>query len=225
MYVKILKQFKLSLANPKKVSYNLSMKIVNTIVILAAAFFSIKAMAFGTFLNSSNILKGQDYDLSATGQFFSSERNGVHLMGTADFPYSETTNLRFYGGAGSFDFSLGAALKWVPHLEDERHPFNLGAVFSTEYARDSSLDAFLARATPFISKNLSWEQGYFEPYVALPIGMISVDSTSRFHSQFVVGTRVNFENLNYMYFSIEGGFEIKNADSYIALMTTIQLRK
>jgi len=201
------------------------MKIVNTIVILAAAFFSIKAMAFGTFLNSSNILRGNDYDLSATGQFFSSDRNGAHLMGTADFPFSETTNLRFFGGTGSFDFSLGGGLKWVPHLESERHPFNLGAVFSSEYARDSSLDAFLFRTTPFISKNLKWEQGYLEPYVALPFGLIAVDSTSRFTSQFIVGTRVNFENLSYMYFSIEGGFEIKNADSYIALMTTIQLRK
>jgi len=201
------------------------MKIVNTFVILIAAFFSIKAMAFGAFLNSSNILKGNDYDLSGTGQFFSSDRSGAHLMGTADFPFSDTTNLRFFGGVGSFDYSLGAGLKWVPHLETERLPFNLGAVFSSEYARDSSLDAFLFRATPFISKNLSWEQGYFEPYVALPVGMIAVDSTSRFSSQFIVGTRVNFEELNYMYFSIEGGFEVKNADSYIAIMTTIQLRK
>lgn len=201
------------------------MKIVNTIVILAAAFFSIKAMAFGTFLNSSNILKGNDYDVSATGQFFSSDRNGAHLMGTADFPFSETTNLRFFGGAGSFDFSLGAGLKWVPHLEDSRHPFNLGTVTSIEYARDSSLDAFLIRTAPFVSKNLSWEHGVFEPYIALPIGMISVDSNSRFSSQFIVGARVNFEELNYMYFSLEGGFEVKNADSYIAIMTTIQLRK
>jgi len=201
------------------------MKIVNTIVILAAAFFSIKAMAFGSFQNSSNILKGNEYDLSASGQFFSSDRKGAHLMGTMDLPFSNTTNLRFHAGAGSFDYALGAGLKWVPHMEDERHPFNLGAVFSTEYARDSSLDAFLFRATPFISKNLTWENGYLEPYVALPLGMIAVDSTARFHSQFVVGTRVNFEELNYMYFSIEGGFEVKNSDSYIALMTTIQLRK
>jgi len=201
------------------------MKIVNTIVILAAAFFSIKAMAFGTFLNSSNILRGDDYDLSATGQFYSSDRNGVHLVGTADFPLSDTTNLRFFGGSGSFDFSLGGGLKWVPHLENSRHPFNLGAVFSAEYARDSSLDAFLFRSTPFISKNLNWDHGDFEPYVALPIGMIAVDSTTRFHSQFVVGTRVNFEELTYMSFSLEGGFEVKNADSYIAIMTTIQLRK
>jgi hypothetical protein len=201
------------------------MRIVNTIVILAAAFFSIKAMAFGAFLNSSNILKGNDYDLSGTGQFFSSDRNGAHLMGTLDLPFSDTSNLRFNAGAGSFDYTVGAGLKWVPHMENERLPFNFGAVFSTEYARDSSFDFFLFRTTPFISKNLTWENGYLEPYVALPLGMITVDSTARFHSQFIVGTRVNFENLNYMYFSIEGGFEVKNADSYIAIMTTIQLRK
>lgn len=201
------------------------MKIVNTIVILAAAFFSIKAMAFGTFLNSSKILRGDDYDISASGQFFSSERNGAHIMGTADFPFAETTNLRFFGGAGSFDFSFGAGLKWVPHLEDERHPFNLGTVSSVEYARDSSLDAFLVRTSPFISKNLNWDQGTFEPYVALPVGLLMVDSTSRFTSQFIIGSRVSFEGLNYMHFSVEGGFEIKNADSYIAFMTTIQLRK
>lgn len=201
------------------------MKIINTITLLAVAFFSFKALAFGTFLNSSNILTGNEYDLSATGQFYSSERNGAHVIGTADFPLSSNTNLRFFGGVASFDFSLGAGLKWVPHLEDRKHPFNFGAVFSSEYARDGGVDFFLFRSTPFVSKNVSWENGTLEPYIALPIGLIAVESTSRFHSQFVVGSRIKFESLNYVSFSVEGGFEVKNADSYIAIMSTFQLSK
>ena len=201
------------------------MKIINTITLLAVAFFSFKALAFGTFLNSSNILKGNEYDLSGTGQFYSSDRNGAHVIGTTDLPLSSKTNLRFFGGVGSFDFSLGGGLKWVPHLEDREHPFNFGAVFSAEYARDSDFDFFLFRTSPFISKNVSWEHGSLEPYIALPLGMITVESKSRFHSQFVVGSRVKFESLSYVTFSVEGGFEVKNADSYIALMTTFQLSK
>jgi len=201
------------------------MKIINTITLLAVAFFSFKALAFGTFLNSSDILTGNEYDLSGSGQFFSSDRRGTHVFGTADFPLSDKTNLRFSAGVGSLDFSLGGSLKWVPHLEDREHPFNFGTVFSSEYARDSSIDIFLFRASPFVSKHLDWEHGKLEPYISVPVGLAAVDSTSRFTSQFILGSRIKFDSLNYISFAVEGGFEIKNAESYIAFMTTFQLRK
>jgi hypothetical protein len=55
------------------------------------------------------------------------------------------------------------------------------------------------------------------------VGNLLVDSESEFYSQAVFGTHVKFDELKYMRFSIEGGFNIENAQSFLALMATIQL--
>lgn len=195
------------------------------LLFIVSLFASSNALAYGTFLNSSSLLQSGEYDFSAASQFYSSDRSGAHIMGILDMPFTEETNWRFYGGSGSFDFSLGAALKWIPFQDNERTPFNLGAVFSTEYAKDDSYDAFLFRVSPFITKVFTWELGEFEPYLAVPVGMSVIESDSYSNAQFVIGSKVRFEEINFMSFSAEGGFKIKNAESYFALMATVHLRR
>jgi hypothetical protein len=201
------------------------MKTLIKIIALTSLFFSTQAFAYGTFLNSSNLLHGSEYDVSTVGEFFSGDRRGTHVLGMVDLPFTETTNLRFQAGVASLDFSLGGSLKWVPVKTNRRNLINLGAVVSSEYGRDGGEDAFLFRAAPFVSKAFSWEYGSLEPYVALPIGIVAFDSNSEFTSQFITGSKVKFDTLNYMSFSVEGGFDIKNADSYFAIMATILLTK
>ncbi len=201
------------------------MKYINKLAPIFIFFFSVNAFSYGTFLNSSSLLQGSEYDVSGVTEFFSGDRRGTHLMGMVDLPFTKETNLRFYGGVASLDFSLGANLKWVPVKTNSRNQFNIGGVISSEYGRDGGVDAFLFRAAPFISKAFSWEHGALEPYVALPLGVLAVDSSSDMTSQFVIGSKVKFDSINYMSFSAEGGFDIKNADSYFALMATVMLRK
>lgn len=200
---------------------------MNKTSIITALFgflFSTSAFGFGTHLNSAKILKPGDYDLSAYSQFFSSDRRGAFVSTAADLPFTDDTNWRINAGAGSFDFSFGGQLKWVPVKEsDERSKVSFGATAGTDYGRDNGFDFFLFRTTPFLSKNLTWEYGSFEPYVAVPIGMIVFDDQSEFYSQFIVGTHVRFEELTYMSFSLEGGFDIENSNSYLAIMATLQL--
>lgn len=181
--------------------------------------------AFGSFLNSSSILRSGEYDFSGAAQFYSSDRSGVQVSGVLDLPFTEETNIRFFGGTGSYDFSLGGGLKWLPFQDNDRTPFNLGGVLDAGYARDDGYDAFLFRASPFITKVFTWELGEIEPYLSLPLGLSVVDSDSYSYSQLVIGTKVKFEQLNFMSFSAEGGFKIKNAESYFALMATVHLRR
>lgn len=192
---------------------------------LFTLFYSSATFGYGAFLNSSSILKSGEYDFSGAGQFYSSERSGVHASGILDFAFTEETNLRVYGGTGSFDYTVGTGLKWIPFQDNDRTPFNLGGYLTAEYGRDEGFDAFLFRAAPFVSKVFVWEYGEFEPYMALPIGVQMVDSYSTGTSQFVIGTKVKFEELNFMSFSAEGGFKIKHAESYFAIMATVHLRR
>ncbi len=201
------------------------MKYINKLALSLILLSSANSFAFGTFLNSASLLTGGEYDLSAVTNFYSGDRNGVHLMGMVDLPFTESTNLRFYGGVGSLDFSLGGNLKWIPLKLNRKLNFNLGLVGSSEYGRDGGIDAFLFRLSPFISKNFSWELGTLEPYISIPLGVLAVDSSSQLSSQFVIGTKMKLESLSYMYFAAEGGFDIKNAESYVAFKATFLLKK
>ncbi|MGH1469101.1 MAG: hypothetical protein ACRBBP_09520 [Bdellovibrionales bacterium] len=201
------------------------MKYINKLTPIFILLFSVNALSYGTFLNSSSLLNGSEYDVSGVTEFFSGDRSGTHLMGMVDLPFTKETNLRFYGGVASLDFSLGANIKWVPIKTNSKNQFNFGGVASAEYGRDGGIDAFLFRAAPFISKAFSWEHGSLEPYAAIPLGVVAVDSSSDMTSQFVIGSKVKFDSLNYMSFSAETGVDIKNSESYFALMATVMLRK
>jgi hypothetical protein len=198
---------------------------MKSLILIASFFSATNVFAYGTFLNSSNILVGNEYDVSGAAEFFSGDRRGTHALAIVDLPFTKQTNLRFQGGVGSLDFSLGASLKWVPVRDNQRYLFNFGLVTSVDYGRDDGFNAFWFRLSPFISKSFSWEHGTFEPYVTLPIGNVSVDSTSEMTTQFITGTKVKFDSLSYMYFSAEAGFDIKDAPAHFAIMATILLRK
>lgn len=199
------------------------MKKTSITAFLLVILFNFTAWSYGTHLNSSKILKPGEYDISTLGQFYSDDRRGVFAAAMIDLPFSSETNWRIYGGAGSFDYAFGAQLKWVPIEQIKKNLFSLGFTFGADYGRDDGFGFLLTRATPFISHEFGWDNGTFEPYLALPTGNITVDSESDFYMQAAVGTHVNFENLNYMRFSIEGGFNVENAESYLALMATLQL--
>ncbi len=199
------------------------MKYINKLIPII--LFSVNAFSYETFLNSPSLLNGNEYDLSATSKFFSGKQKGAHLIGTIDLPFTQETNLRFYGGIASLDFSIGGSLKWIPVKINRKNQFNFGGVISAEYKKDNKTNAFLLRTTPFISKEFSWELGFLQPYIALPLGVLATDSTSRITSQFVIGSKIKFDSITYMSFSTEGGFDIKNTDSYLAIMATVLLGK
>ena len=199
------------------------MKKISILVSILIAFFHINAWSFGTHLNSSQVLRSGEYDISTFGQFFSDDRRGGYAAAMIDLPFSSETNWRFYAGGGSFNYAFGGQLKWVPVQQLRQNYFSLGLTLGFDYGRDDGFGFLLTRITPFISRDFSWEFGRFEPYFALPLGTIFVDSDSEFYTQAAVGTHVKFDNLKYMRFSIEGGFNVENAQSYLALMATIQL--
>ena len=196
-----------------------------TSILLAVLFFNLHAWGFGTHLNSSKVLKTGEYDISALGQLFSDDRRGAYIGAMADLPaFNSRTNWRFYAGTGSFDYAMGALLKWVPLQQlDQNKYFSSGLTFGADYGRDDTADFLVVRVTPFISREFSWEFGTFEPYFALPLGNIYVDASTKFYTQAAVGSHIKFEELEYMRFSIEGGFNIDNSESYLALLATIQL--
>ncbi len=181
------------------------------------------AFSYGTFLNSAKVLKNQEYDISAFTQLFSDNRRGAFVSGVVDLPLSYDKNLRFYGGSGSFEYALGAQLKWVPFQQIDDYVFSLGTTFGFDYGYDDRTGFLLARISPFISRDFSWEFGHFEPYIALPTGSIFVNSDTNLYMQAAIGANVYFEELKYMRFSFEGGFNIEDAQSYFAIMATLQL--
>lgn len=203
------------------------MKKTSILLTIAVLFFNLQAWGFGTHLNSSKVLRAGDYDVSALGQFFSDDRRGAYLGAMVDLPaFNSRTNWRLYAGAGSFDYAMGAMLKWVPLQQlDQNKYFSFGFTFGADYAHDDGFDFLVARVTPFISREFSWEFGVFEPYFALPLGNVYFDSDTKFYSQAAVGTHIKFEELRYMRFSLEGGFNIDNSESYLALLATVQLKQ
>ena len=201
------------------------MKKISIIVTLLITIFHLKAQSYGTHLNSSKILKADEYDISSFSQFFSDDRRGLFFASMVDLPFNSETNWRFYAGTGSFNYAFGTQLKWVPIRQIRKNYFSLGATFGISYGRDDGTELLLTRTTAFISREFDWEMGLFEPYFALPFGSAFVDSKSKFHSQATIGAHFKFDDLKYMRFSIEGGFNIKNSQSYLALMATIQLTR
>jgi len=196
----------------------------NSIVLTVVVYlFHIQAFSYGTFLNSAKVLKNQEYDLSAFTQFFSESRRGAFISGVVDLPLSYDKNLRFYAGVGSYDYALGAQLKWVPYQQVDDYIFSIGTTFGLDYGNDDRTGFLLARVSPFISRDFSWEFGHFEPYIALPIGSLFINSDSNLYAQTALGAHFYFEELKYMRFTFEGGFNIKNAQSYLAIMATLQL--
>ncbi len=195
------------------------------IKLIPIILFSVNAFSYETFLNSSSLLSDSEYNLSAVSKFFSGERKGAHLIGKIDLPFTQETNLQFHGGVASLNFSVGGNLKWVPVKINLKNQFNFGGLISAEYKKDDSISAFLFRVAPFMSKEFSWELGLLEPYIVLPLGVLAASSNSSMTSQFVIGSKIKFDSITYMSFSTEGGFDIKNTDSYFAIMATVLLRK
>ena len=207
------------------------MKKTSILIPFIIAFFhfkTFKAWSYGTHLNSSKILHSKEYDISGFSQFFSDDRDGSLAAFTVDLPFSPETNWRFYAGAGSFDYAFGVQLKWVPTQQIKKNHFSLGFTFGADYGGDDGRgdDDFgflITRITPFIGHEFRWEAGLFEPYFALPIGSVFVNAHSKLYYQITAGSHIKFYDLKYMRFSVEGGFNTKNAESYLALMATIQL--
>ncbi len=182
------------------------------------------AHALGELMASGNILKFGEYDITAMGQSFSSGPSGSNIGVIGEMAFNKDMNLRFSASTGEYSLAAGAHIKWVPFTESKNKP-NFGIITGAEFATEDSIDTLLVRMSPFVSKNFSWEHGNMEPYLGLPVGIVIVDSNDDITSQLVVGTKVKFERLEYMTFSIEGGFKIKNSFSHLALMATLQLGK
>jgi len=202
------------------------MKKISTLLTVSILLLCSNAFSFGTNLNSAKILKKGDYDLAVLGQFFSDDRRGAFMSAMIDLPgFNDRTNWRFYAGSGSFDYALGAQLKWIPLQQLDEKYFSFGVTFSGDYGADDGFDFFLVRAAPFISREFTWEFGVFEPYTALPLGTAFGESNSDFFAQIAVGAHFQFEQINYMKFSVEGGFNLENSQSYLAVLATVQLTR
>jgi len=197
-------------------------KILFTLV--SCFLFSQSANAFGTFMASGNLLERGEYDLTGNGQFFSNGQSGSNFGAIIELPFQRDTNLRFNVSTGTIALAAGAHLKWVPIKEADKG-LNVGLINSVEFASEDSVELMLLRVGPFASRTFTWEMGEIEPYIGLPTGVRIIDSDNEMTSQLVLGTKVKFEQLDYMSFAVEGGFKVKNAFSHLAVFATIQLGK
>lgn len=193
-----------------------------------ALMFCIQSHGFGAFFSSSQILKKGELDALGALQFFSGDESGTEFSGTIDVPFRRDTNLRFSVGTGTLSFFTSALIKWVPIPDIKKQPA-VGLLGGIEYASEDSLDFLMARATPFVSKSFNWEYGTLEPYTAVTLALLRVDTEAtddtEFASQFIVGSKIKFEALPYMSFSLEGGFKLKELDNYFGFAATIQLSR
>lgn len=189
----------------------------NTLLILAILLFKFPAAAFLSVLDTSEILKTQEYEVSLSPQFIFDKHSGVNVVGRFDMGTGGDTSLRFLMGTGVTDFQLGGLFKLIPWPDYENQP-GIGATAGVIFTSDNGTNGLHFRLNPLVSKRFTIEDfGDAIPYVSLPFGISATGGKSTYPLNIAVGSRWELTQVEELSFSTELGLNIANSFNYLSL--------
>jgi hypothetical protein len=169
---------------------------------------------------SAEIQKKGIFRVGLMPQLRLSDGSGLNFTGFCDTALSESSSLRVLAGGGETDFYTGGSYKWIPIPDYDRQPA-IGAKFEVIYARIKSDSAVALRVHPLISKKFDTDHGVLIPYVSLPFGTHTYQSTTQTPVNFVTGTEFISPNVDNMQFGAELGLNANKSFSYISAFAVI----
>lgn len=118
-------------------------------------------------------------------------------------------------GAGGRKFRVGATadFEWFPDY-DKQPGIATPAFF--EYYRLKNNGQVIVGLKPMVFKTFVGEQAEYTPFVALPIGWEIQNSETRGFVQVALGSNFKLPGLDPWRFTVEAGFNVSNAYSYLS---------
>ncbi len=193
--------------------------VMRFLTIVVLLFLTAPARAYQSTANTGDMLNPGSFRAIAETQFLTSSGGGINASGRLDMGIDEELEVRGLLGLGKTDFFFGTYLKWIPIPDFEKQPA-LGASFGILYGRDGRENELTFRVDPLASKRFTTSFGALTPYAALPFGIRteSKGNKTKWPLQATLGTQVELEQLRYIRFGVEAGFDLNDSTSYVSLL-------
>jgi hypothetical protein len=186
------------------------------LITMASVLWMTSANAYYTTMDSGTVLPPGNYKLGVETHFITEGDDGVNLAARFDGPITDELNWKTLLGFGTTDFFAGGFVKWVPVPDLESQPA-IGITAGVLYANYEGVSELSLRAHPFVSKEFELEFGDVAPYLALPIGIRTVDNETDVPFQAALGVEFRPDGLEKINFVAELGFDVNDAFPYFAL--------
>lgn len=190
------------------------------LVITAVIFCSQSLLAYSSTMMDGDILKEDNYNISADLQYLAdADNDGFIINGRFDMPFTEDMNLRGVLGFGEVDFHIGGYLKWIPIPDYGSQPA-MGFLTGLHYASLGDFNEFSIRIHPYMSKKFEFSIGDLSPYAALPISFRIIDGETDVPVQLHLGTELKLQQLEHISFMAEIGIDIADSFTYFSIGAT-----
>jgi hypothetical protein len=184
-------------------------------------FWSAPSFAFYTTMDTGRLLKEGEFKIGAEAQFITEGDDGVNLAGRFDGGINDELGWKSLVGFGTTDVFLGGFVKWVPVPDMDSQPA-IGVIGGVLYANYDDVSELSLRAHPFVSKEFHPEIGTLTPYLALPIGIRTIEGDSDVPFQVALGADFRPDGLEKIDFIAEIGFDVNDAFPYFAFGATLE---
>ncbi len=193
----------------------------NLILAAILGLWTAPVQAYYTSLDSGQILAPGNYKLGAEVQFITEGDDGVNVAARADGPLTDELNWKTQIGVGTTDVFLAGFVKWVPFPDTDSQPA-IGVTGGVLYANYEDFSELSIRLHPFVSKRFELEFGDISPYLALPIGLRTLEDETDVPFQATLGTEFRPDGLEKINFVAEIGFDVNDAFPYFAFGANLQ---
>lgn len=188
-----------------------------TLAAVALQLSASRAHAYYSLLETGELLKPEEYQVSAEVQEGSAGGNVLfHLASGIDKNLASDSNAKATVGFGEVNFLLGGGYKWVPFPDTATQPA-IGAEFGALYAHNRLNNEFTLSFSPLASKVFQTEIGDVTPYASLPIGLAFHPDDTVVPVQLVGGAEVKPLNTPDWSFLAELGINISEAYGHFSI--------
>ncbi len=196
-------------------------KIATTLMAVIGVSISTSAHAYYSLLETGNLLAEGEYKATLETQVLTDGYDGANFVGRFDTWLTEELNSQVLIGTGEIDFQVGGFVKWVPFPDLEKQPA-VGIKAGGLFASTSGFNELSLRLSPFASKKFESEIGPLTPFIALPIGIRTVEGETDTPVQLAFGADWKPLALEKFNFLTEAGFDIHDAFTYISIAAQLQ---
>ncbi len=186
----------------------------STFVFILFGLFQ-NANAYMNLAESAEISRQDKLIVGSYPQIFLNEGGGVNVGVFADMALAESISVRANAEVGKIDMVLGASAKFTPFPDIDNQPA-IGFRGGFTYARDENENIISTHIAVLASKKMSTEQGFFNPYVGIPVTFSKTKDENKTGTQFIVGTEFFENDSSVLKFGGEVGISLK--DSYSSIL-------
>lgn len=188
---------------------------------LASAFLiGSSAWAYFETGESGEIQKVGTYRAGVMPQLRLSDGSGMNFTGFFDAAINDESSLRVLLGGGETDFYTGGSYKWIPIPDYDKQPA-IGLKAEGLYARKGADGAVSLRVHPLVSKKFETDQGLVIPYISIPVGTTTYQSTTTTPLNIVTGFEFITPQVENTLFGMELGLNANKSFSYLSAFATI----